>query len=458
MIMPYFNEAIERLDRAALNTLIDERTRYTVKYAAEHSPFYRKWLDSNGVKPGDIREHADLLKLPIISGGTIRMNQPPITPDFNFKSAEWKDIFTVHETSGTSGVPKAFFLTRNDWDRYAEKYARFFLAQGFTAGDRIIVCTSYGMNVAANTMTLAAYKTGITIVPEGKCTFPVRIIKSYTPTGIIGSVFKLLRLGRSMKAEGFDPASSGVRRLVIGGESYAEESREYLARMWGCSVYNTYGSTEGAMCGECTDISGLHVPEDMVHLDVYSPDLEEFVQDGECGRMVLTTLLPAGSKCGTLLINYDTEDTTVVMSRSPCRCGRTHMRIMNPQREAETVWVHGTPFNRVDVERGVFQPENMEYLTGEYEAILDDKNGINVLNVTMESVNPSACDRQIIKENFINAFFRYKPRLAESYKDGKFDVELTYMPLNDLNIYKIKGHANRLIDRRTIKKTGADKK
>ena len=92
--------------------------------------------------------------------------------------------------------------------------------------------------------------------------------------------------------------------------------------------------------------------------------------------MVLTTLLPAGSKCGTLLINYDTEDTTVVLSRSPCRCGRTHMRIMNPQREAETVWVHGTPFNRVDVERGVFQPRNMEYLTGEYEAVLYDKNGI----------------------------------------------------------------------------------
>ncbi len=192
--MPYFNEAIETMDRDTLDALIDERTRYTVKYAAEHSPFYSKWLESNGIKPGDIREHTDLLKLPIISGRSIRNNQPPHTPDFNFKSADWRDIFTVHETSGTSGMPKAFFLTKDDWDRYAEKYARFFLAQGFTAGDRIIVCSSYGMNVAANTMTLAAYKTGITIVPEGKCNFPARIIKSYTPTGIIGSVFKLLRL------------------------------------------------------------------------------------------------------------------------------------------------------------------------------------------------------------------------------------------------------------------------
>ncbi len=33
------------------------------------------------------------------------------------------------------------------------------------------------MNVGANTMTLAAEKMGITIIPEGKCTFPIRIIK-----------------------------------------------------------------------------------------------------------------------------------------------------------------------------------------------------------------------------------------------------------------------------------------
>ena len=49
----------------------------------------------------------------------------------------------------------------------------------------------------------------------------------------------------------------------------------------------------------------------------------------------------------------------------------------------------------------------------------------------MESIDPSACDRQLIKENFINTFFRYKPGLAEYYRDGKFDIELEYMPLND---------------------------
>jgi phenylacetate-coenzyme A ligase PaaK-like adenylate-forming protein len=51
------------------------------------------------------------------------------------------------------------------------------------------------------------------------------------------------------------------------------------------------------MCGECTQMAGLHVPEDLVHLDVYDPGLRSFVRDGECGREVLTTLHPAGFKC-----------------------------------------------------------------------------------------------------------------------------------------------------------------
>ena len=62
---------------------------------------------------------------------------------------------------------------------YAEKYARAFVSQNFGSGDRVVVCASYGMNVGANTMTLAAQRIGMTIIPEGKCTFPVRIIRNY---------------------------------------------------------------------------------------------------------------------------------------------------------------------------------------------------------------------------------------------------------------------------------------
>ena len=186
-----------------------------------------------------------------------------VSTDFQFLSTDWKNIFTIQETSGTSGTPKSFFLTWDDWKRYAEKYARSFVSQGFGPEDRVVVCASYGMNVGANTMTLAAQRLGMTIIPFGKCDFSSRVISGYRPTAIVGSVFKLLRLYRRLEHEGVKPEESSIVRLVAGGESFADESRAYLAETWGCPVYNTYGSTEGTMCGECSELAGLHVPEDL---------------------------------------------------------------------------------------------------------------------------------------------------------------------------------------------------
>ncbi|MDN7024910.1 coenzyme F390 synthetase [Methanoculleus sp. FWC-SCC1] len=446
----YHSPSVETLDRADLDALIDERVRYTVAYAARHSPFYRRWFREHRIRPERVRTHEDLLDLPVVSAETLRQNQPPATSEFGFKSVPCESVYTIHETSGTSGMPKTFFLTWEDWERYAEKYARFFVAQDFSAGDRVAVCASYGMNVGANTMTLAARDLGMTIIPEGRCTFPVRVIRVYRPTAIVGSVFKLLRLARRMEADGLDPQESGITRLVVGGESFAQESRAYLAEVWGVPVYNTYGSTEGGMCGECACRDGLHVPEDLVHFDLYDPALERFVADGEWGRLVFTTLLPVGGRMGTLLINYDTEDTSVVLSRERCRCGRTHMRIWYPRREAETFQVAGQSFNRVDVEGAVFQRENMDDLTGEYEAFIygGEEIGETVLRVSMECCNPEACDREGIEDRCTATFLSRVPGLREAYADGALQILFHFTPPGGLELHRAAGRPKRIVDRR----------
>lgn len=447
--MHYFQEEMEKMHRDDLDALVDERIRYTVRYAQENSPFYRKWFKNNRINVSDIRSHEDLMELPVISGKTILRKQPPESDGFEFKSTREDNVYTIHETSGTSGAPKSFFLTWDDWNRYADKYARAFVSQGFGQNDRVIVCASYGMNVGASTMTLAAHKIGMTIIPEGKCTFPVRVIRNYEATGIVGSIFKFIHLAERMKKDGLNPQNSSIQKLIVGGESFAEESRTYVEELWDVPVYNIYGSTEGTMCGECSKKVGLHVPEDMVHLDLYNPELEDFVDDGECGRMVLTTLLFEGEKTGTLLLNYDTEDTSVVVSRDKCPCGRTHMRILNPQRENETLWIRGTPFNRVDVEKSVFQRENMEYLTGEYEAFLYGAEDEITLRVSMESKDLNHLDREVVQENFIKSFLKYKLlHISESYLDGTFNILFNFTGPGGLGFYGIKGRPKRLVDRR----------
>jgi phenylacetate-coenzyme A ligase PaaK-like adenylate-forming protein len=202
------------------------------------------------------------------------------------------------------------------------------------------------------------------------------------------------------------------------------------------------------MCGECTHMTGLHVPEDLVHLDVYDPRLKSFVKDGECGRSVLTTLLPVGGMTGMLLINYDTEDTTVVISRNQCRCGRTHMRIYNPQREAETVWVYANSINRVDIEAAVFQNGSMEFLTGEYEAFLydGDASGEAVLRVSLECFDMDRVNKKLVEDQFIDRFLKNKPGLADYYHDGNFPVIFNFTGPGGLELHKLKGRPKRLVD------------
>ena len=445
----FFNADIETMPRGDLEAVIDERIAYTIAYAAEHSPFYRSFFRQKNIRPSDITSHEDLIDLPIISGQVVRENQPPLTPDFMFRSHEWKGIYTIHETSGTSGTPKSFFLTWEDWKRYAEKYARIFVSQGFSEEDRLIICASYGMNVGANTMTLAARDIGMTIIPTGKCTFPIRLLNSYQPTGIVGSVFKFIRLARRMKAEGLNPADSSIERLVIGGESFADESRRYIHELYDCEVYNTYGSTEGTMCGECSATAGLHVPEDIVHMDIYNQNHDEFVRDGEPGHIVLTTLLKPGEQCGSLLINYDTDDTTTVLSRNQCGCGRTHMRILNPWRETETTYLFEVPLNRIDIERAVFQPEILGTLTGEYEAFIygEEENEIT-LRISVEAEDRDSCNVRVISEIITENILQNLPKLADPYNEEVFKIIINITEPGGLELHHIRGRPKRLVDRR----------
>jgi len=124
---------------------------------------------------------------------------------------------------------------------------------------------------------------------------------------------------------------------------------------------------------------------------------------------------------------------------------------MNPQRETETLWVHGTPFNRVDVERGVFQRENMEYLTGEFEAFLyGGKDGEEtVMRVSLECANPDAGDRRAIEDRFITSFFSGKTHLKDAYNEGLFRILFHYTRPGDLELYRVPGRSKRLVDRRS---------
>jgi phenylacetate-coenzyme A ligase PaaK-like adenylate-forming protein len=104
----------------------------------------------------------------------------------------------------------------------------------------------------------------------------------------------------------------------------------------------------------------------------------------------------------------------------------------------------------VDIEAGVFQPENMEYLAGEYEAFIHDGESPDevVLRISVECQDPDRCDRRLVEDHLTGRFLKNKPGLAGQYHDGNLKICLSFTGQGGLELHTLKGRPKRLVDRR----------
>jgi hypothetical protein len=87
-------------------------------------------------------------------------------------------------------------------------------------------------------------------------------------------------------------------------------------------------------------------------------------------------------------------------------------------------------------------------LTGEYEAFFSLDGGKTILQVSKEYLDISACEKELVKENFLKSFLRHRPMLAESCQDGAFDIIFNFTELGGLELSLSLGRPKRLVDRR----------
>jgi len=104
-------EPIERASVDELRALQTERLRWSVRHAYENVPHYRASFDAAGVHPDDIKELADLARLPFTTKADLRDNYP-----FGMFAVPREQVVRVHASSGTTGKPTVVGYTREDID------------------------------------------------------------------------------------------------------------------------------------------------------------------------------------------------------------------------------------------------------------------------------------------------------------------------------------------------------
>ncbi|MEM5861336.1 MAG: AMP-binding protein [Candidatus Aenigmatarchaeota archaeon] len=464
--MRYWNEKIEKMPRNELNKLINKKTRYTVRYAYEFSPFYHKLFDEIKIKPDDIKTPEDVLKkVPVITRREIVENQPPFADNFYMFSAPPGTGYTRPYTSGSTGLPKICRRTFDDWEMSREACARAYTAAGIDKDDIVLDILPFGINVSGLASLFGFYRTvGAEVITAGISDQPsqVELIKIHKPTVIFGMPCYVDRLSRKLELAGMNPKSLGIKKILLVGEASTEEKRNKIAEAYNAEVYDIYASDEGdLMAFQCTpnqsdgktDV-GLHVNEDLSLL--YAVDLESksFLCEGETGSDWLVTLVEPGRYKGMVLLGYSHGDRFAIQSEERCEvCCRTLKRITHPTREKDELRLGPVRIDLSEFEIAVNRPKVRKYLTGEWEVEkwFDENEKMYHVILPSSTIFTSKDVPPYVKEEIKSFLFRAHYPLYAVTRPGQeiatFDVKI--VDEGNLEIYSKRGKSTsqRVIDK-----------
>ena len=153
-------EPIETASVDELRALQLERLQRSVRHAYDHVPHYRKVFEAAGVHPDDVKQLADLGRLPLTTKADLRENYP-----FGMFAVPRTEVARVHASSGTTGSPTVVGYTarrpRHVGDRDGAQHPR----GRWRPGDILHNAYGYGLFTGGLGAHDGAEKLGCTVVP-----------------------------------------------------------------------------------------------------------------------------------------------------------------------------------------------------------------------------------------------------------------------------------------------------
>lgn len=300
-------EPIEKASIDELRSVQTERLLWTVRHAYDNVAHYRAAFEEAGVHPDDVKELADLAKIPFTGKDTLRQNYP-----FGMFAVPREQVSRIHASSGTTGRPTVVGYTARDLDTWATVVARSIRAGGGRPGDILHNAYGYGLFTGGMGAHAGAEKLGCTVVPVsgGMTERQVQLITDFGPRIIMVTPSYMLNIADEMERQGIDPRSSSLQIGIFGAEPWTNEMRVAMEERFDMHAVDIYGLSEligPGVASECVETKdGLHVWEDHFYPEIIDPMTGEVLPDGEVGELVLTSL----TKDAMPIIRYRTRDLT----------------------------------------------------------------------------------------------------------------------------------------------------
>lgn len=294
-----------------------EGLKWTVNHAYKGSPFYRKRLDEQGVKPEDIRSLDELGKLPLTTADDLKEGYP-----FPLLSVPFEKVVRIHASSGTTGKKKVLCYTQKDIDDWMHFFARCYEMAQLTAEDRVQITAGYGLWTAGVGFQVGAETFGAMVIPvgPGNLDLQCQFLVDFQTTFLVSTSSMALLMAEEINRRGIRKKIN-LKKLTVGSERTSDAMRKRIQELLDLEdMFDIPGMTElyGPGTGlDCVYHTGIHYWADYYILEILDPDTLKPVPEGEIGEMVVTTL----RKEAAPLIRYRTRDLTRLITGDDCPCG-----------------------------------------------------------------------------------------------------------------------------------------
>ena len=330
---PYWFKDLETMDAEERErTVILPKLQAQLQYAYEHSAFYRRKWDQTGVHPGDIRSLDDFEEIPFLMKNEIRRDQAEHPPIGSNVCVSLTDLGRIQGTSGTTGKPTAFAISKGDMERIAEAHARTMWGFGMRQDDIVFIASFFSLYWGSWGALLGAERLGAVAFPfgagvPGQTDRAIEWLQEVRPTVFYGTPSYSLYLAERARERGVDPARDfNFRILFFSGEPGAgvPSTKKKIEETYGGICIDAGSTAEMtpwmANC-ECAYRTGMHLWQDLVYAELVDPVTKKRVPYGREGVTVYTHL----ERTSQPMIRFWAGDISRWVDE-PCPCGRTYPR------------------------------------------------------------------------------------------------------------------------------------
>jgi len=365
------------MGRKRLAELQTKRLQALVRKVYKNNAFYRNKMDAEGVKPVDIKNIKDIVKLPFITKNEMREVYP-----YGLLACDVNDIVEVHTSSGTTGKPVVDAYTKKDIEIWSEVMARTLSMGDTTSNDRVQNAYGYGLFTGGLGVHYGARKMGAMIIPisGGNTKRQLQVMLDFGTTVLACTPSYSLYLAEAAREEKIDFKKLRLKTGFFGAEPWSENMRKEIEAKLHIKAIDIYGLTEiigPGVASECERQDMLHVFEDHFYPEIIDPQTGRRLPDGDKGELVFTTL----TKEGTPVVRYRTRDITY-LDHAKCACGRTSVRMHRILgRTDDMLIIRGVNVFPSQIEEVLLRMDGIE---PHYQLIVERRDNLDYIEVQVE--------------------------------------------------------------------------